>query len=95
MGDTVIEGRVTGRYVPKAGYVDLVDDAGLVLRTSNTPVADFGSDYAWTEQIGVRGILRGGFYQSGSDGGLFSQNLAVPLDFQAVGVGFRCVQDVE
>jgi hypothetical protein len=95
MDDTVTEGQIDGRYVPQPGYVDLVDEAGIVLRTTDAPVVDFGSDYAWTDQTGVRGILRGGFYQSGSDGGLFSQNLAVPLDFQAVGVGFRCVEDVE
>lgn len=95
MDDTVAEGQLNGRYVPQSGYVDLVDDAGIVLKTSDVPAVDFGSDYAWTEQVGVRGILRGGFYQSGSDGGIFSQNLAVPLDFQAAGVGFRCVRDVE
>lgn len=95
MDDTVTEGQIAGRYVPQAGYVDLVDDAGLVLRTSDIPGDRFGADYAWTEQSGVRGVLRGGFYQSGSDGGVFSQNLAVPLDFQTAGVGFRCVRDVE
>jgi hypothetical protein len=95
MNDTVTEGQINGRNIPPPGYVDLVDDAGLVLRTATTSNESFGNDYAWTDQAGVRGILRGGFYQSGSDGGLFSQNLSVALDFQAAGVGFRCVQDVE
>ncbi len=95
MDDVVTDGQIAGRYVPQSGYVELVDDAGMVLKTSDAPVVAFGEDYAWTEQVGVRGILRGGFYQSGNDGGIFSQNLAVPLDFQATGVGFRCVKDVE
>jgi hypothetical protein len=95
MGDTVADGRVNDRYVPQSGYVELVDDSGVVLRTSNQPVAAFGDDYAWVSYEGVRGILRGGFYGSGSDGGVFAQNMSVTLDFATAGVGFRCVRDVQ
>lgn len=95
MGDTVTDGTIDSRYVPQSGYVELVDDSGVVLRTSNQPVAAFGDDYAWVNHEGVRGILRGGFYGSGSDGGVFSQNMSVALDFATAGVGFRCVRDVQ
>lgn len=92
--DTIVEGKYGDRYLPKEGYVDLVDDRGLVVRTGDAPNRDFGGDYAWVRHDVVQGILRGGFYGSGEDGGIFSQNMAVPLDFAAAGVGFRCVRDV-
>jgi len=95
LGETVSDGMFNGRHVPQSGYVDLVDDAGIVLRTSGTAGPAFGEDYAWVVHEGVRGILRGGFYQSGSDGGIFAQNMSVPLDFTTAGVGFRCVRDVQ
>jgi len=95
VSDTVTEGNFNGRAVPKAGYVAVVDEAGVIVETSDVPDPILGEDYAWTESQGVRGMLRGGFYRSGSDGGVYAQNLAVPLDFQAAGIGFRCVQDVE
>jgi hypothetical protein len=95
IGDTVSEGRFNGRAIPQAGYVAVVDDAGVVVKTSEAPSLSLGSDYAWTDQQGVRGIMKGGFYGSGEDGGIYAQNMAVPLDFQAAGVGFRCVSDVE
>ncbi|MBY0310045.1 formylglycine-generating enzyme family protein [Patescibacteria group bacterium] len=95
MGDTVSDGMIEGRHVPMSGYVELVDDGGVVLKTSNQPVPAFGDDYAWVQHEGVRGMLRGGFYTSGSDGGVFAQNMSVALDFAAAGVGFRCVRDVQ
>lgn len=95
MGDTVTEGMIDGRHVPQSGYVELVDDGGVVLRTSSQPVTAFGDDYAWVQHDGVRGMLRGGFYKSGSDGGVFTQNMSVALDFATAGVGFRCVRDVQ
>lgn len=94
MDDTVIDGTYKDRSLPLSGYVTLVDGEGIVLTTHNEPDPRFGEDYAWVSSTGVQGIIRGGFYGSGSDGGIFSQNLAVPLNFSAVGVGFRCVRDI-
>lgn len=94
MGETVTEGRFEGRTLPASGYIRLVDEHGVVLETQAEGDTSFGEDYAWVESSGVRGMLRGGFYGSGSDGGIFAQNIAAPLDFAAVGVGFRCVRDV-
>ncbi len=92
--DVVIEGKISERQLPDSGYVDLVDNVGVVLETSDTPNASFGSDYAWVNSAGVRGILKGGFYGSGKDGGIFSQNASVELGFATAGVGFRCVKDL-
>ncbi len=94
-----IDGQVTdgvfeGRTVPESGFVTLVDRDGVVVETSAVASKEFGEDYALTSNAGVSGIIRGGFYKSGTDAGIFSQNLSVPLDLKTAGVGFRCVKDV-
>lgn len=94
MEDIVVDGSYEGRALPASGYVGLVDNAGVVLETKTEPDPGFALDYAWINQEGTRGFLRGGFYGSGSDGGIFSQNLTIPLNFAATGVGFRCVRDL-
>lgn len=94
MEDTVTGGMYKDRSLPNSGYVTLVDSDGVVLTTDTAPDPRFGEDYAWVNPVGVQGIIRGGFYGSEDDGGVFSQNLAVPLSFSAVGVGFRCVRDI-
>lgn len=92
--DTVTEGAYNERSLPASGYVDLVDSGGVVLRTSQSPNQDFGEDYASVNNDGVRGIVRGGFYQSGKDAGIFAQNISIALDFSGAGIGFRCVRDI-
>ncbi len=93
--DIVTNGNYQERVLPESGYVSLVDDNGIVISTTNTGDTNFGKDYAWVNKEGVRGILRGGFYGSGEDdGGIFSQNISVALDFASAGVGFRCVKDL-
>jgi len=92
--ETIENGQYEGRILPGSGYVTLVDAAGVVIETADKADANFGSDYAWVQAEGVRGILRGGFYGSGTDGGIFTQNMAAQLNFAAVGVGFRCVRDI-
>jgi formylglycine-generating enzyme required for sulfatase activity len=88
----VVEGTYNGKKVPESGYISLVDSSGVVLETAPRSRSEFGNDYAWTSNEGVRGIIRGGFYGSGEDGGVFAQNMSVPLDFRTAGLGFRCVQ---
>lgn len=92
--ETITDGHYAGRALPDSGYITLVDAAGVVLHTSSTADINFGNDYAWVQKEGVRGILRGGFYGSGNDGGVFTQNMAAELNFVAAGVGFRCVRDI-
>jgi hypothetical protein len=93
--EIVVDGKWGDRILPDSGYVKLVDNSGIVIETSSDPDKAFSSDYAWMEKEGVTGILRGGFYGTGiEDGGLFSQNLNIPLNFAGAGVGFRCVRDV-
>lgn len=90
----VQNGTYDNRTLPPSGYVSLVDTNGIVINTAPEAVAEFGDDYALTDSSGIRGIIRGGFYGSGNDAGVFAQNLSVPLDFKTTGVGFRCVKDI-
>jgi formylglycine-generating enzyme required for sulfatase activity len=94
MEGEVVSGMYNNRALPSDGYVSLVDSSGVVLETAADPKEEFGNDYALTSTEGVKGIIRGGFYGSGEDAGIFAQNLAVPLDFRSTGVGFRCVKDI-
>lgn len=92
--EEVQEGTYNNRQLPETGFVSLVDTTGIVLETTAQASAEFGDDYAWTDKNGVKGIIRGGFYGSKEDAGIFAQNLSVPLDFRTAGVGFRCVKDL-
>lgn len=89
----VIDGVHDGRTLPESGYVTLVDQDGVVIQTASEAQAEFSEDYAWTKLDGVYGIVRGGFYGSETDAGIFAQNLATPLDTKTAGIGFRCVRD--
>lgn len=94
--DAEVSGGIyNNRTVPASGYVSAVDTNGITSETKNIASEEFGADYAQTSSEGVKGIIRGGFYGSKSDAGIFAQNLAVPLDFKSVGVGFRCVKTVQ
>ena len=90
----VVNGMYQGREVPASGFVSSVDRAGVVLATTGDPDELYDSAYAWTRAEGVQGMVRGGFYGSGSDAGRYAQNLSVSLDITTPGIGFRCVADV-
>jgi formylglycine-generating enzyme required for sulfatase activity len=94
VGGQVVDGVYENRRIPESGYVALVDINGVVVETAKNGFQEYGEDYAWTNTTGVRGMIRGGFYGSGNDAGIFAQNIAVPLDFRTTGVGFRCVKDI-
>lgn len=92
--EQVTNGTYADRTLPQSGYVALVDGDGIVIETSSNGVEEFGHDYAWTDAGGVRGMIRGGFYGSGEDAGIFAQNMSVALDSRTAGIGFRCVRDL-
>ncbi len=83
-----------GRTLPETGYVSEVDADGIALTTSNESSELYGSDYFWSKQEGVFGMIRGGFYDAGKDAGLYATNASVPTSLSAPGVGFRCVEDI-
>lgn len=89
----VIDGAYNGRALPDSGYVVNADRDGIATLTNpETPSADVRNDYFWSEKVGSFGILRGGFYGSGSDGGLYSAQAKTPYSLASAATGFRCVQ---
>jgi formylglycine-generating enzyme required for sulfatase activity len=94
LDEEVIDGNYNGRALPSSGYVTSVDSTGLVVTTEDKPDKNFGDDYAFTSQTGIKGIIRGGFYGSRNDSGIFALNASINLDLRTAGVGFRCVKDV-
>lgn len=90
----VVDGTYNERPLPESGYVAMVDSDGVVVETAGGAQDEYGHDYAWTKTPGVYGVVRGGFYGSESDAGIFAQNLATPLDSKTAGIGMRCVRDI-
>jgi hypothetical protein len=91
--DDVTDGAYNERALPSSGYVAQVDTHGMATMASDTPQELFGSDYVWTRMQGIYGVIRGGYYDSGSDAGVYSVHADTPPNSAAPGVGFRCVRD--
>ncbi len=93
--ETVTGNEYRGRELPDTGYVTSVDASGVPITSdAENPDVLYGSDYVWTKTDGVFGMIRGGFYGSGDDGGIYTVNASVPTNFATQGLGFRCVEDV-
>ncbi len=93
--DVTVVGRVyEGRSLPPSGYVSSVDASGIAITSHESFQELYGSDYVWSKEDGVFGMLRGGFFGSQDDAGLYAVNASVPTSFATQGVGFRCVEDV-
>lgn len=90
--DDVIEGAYNGRQLPESGYVAQVDQGGVAIVSSEKPDAAFYQDYVWSHKEGAFGILRGGFYASESDAGIYTLHAETLPTTAGVGIGFRCVQ---
>lgn len=89
--DDVIDGVYEGRKLPLDGYVAQVDAGGMATRVSDTASDLFYSDYFWSTPEGAFGILRGGFFGSRSDAGVYAAHArTVPTSF-GTAIGFRCV----
>ena len=92
--ETVQGNQFDGRSLPPDGYVSSVDSSGIAITSTENPDELYGKDYFWSKEEGIFGMIRGGFYASGDDAGLYTVNASVPTSFASQGVGFRCVEDV-
>lgn len=91
--DDVINGVYQGRDLPPTGYVIQVDNGGVatvteVEKQTNTEE----QNYFWMEPSGSFGMIRGGFYGSRSDAGVFTLHAHTAPTFTGAAIGFRCVQ---
>ena len=92
--ETVREGEVVGLKFPDPGYITSVDATGLVLDTDpDHPDPNYTKDRFWINPEGTRGVMRGGFHGSGTDGGVYSTHAEMTPDFAGRAVGFRCATE--
>lgn len=92
--ENIVGNNFDGRSLPSEGYVTSVDAGGIAVTSSESADDLYGKDYFWSKEEGVFGMIRGGFYGSNQDAGLYTTNASVPTSFATQGVGFRCVEDV-
>lgn len=90
--DDVINGNYNNRTLPISGYVGQVDNTGVAIGTSDAEQELFGKDYFWAQHEGAFGMIRGGYYDSGSDAGVYAVHADTPTNAASAGIGFRCVQ---
>ena len=88
---TVVDGSINAIALPPSGFVDGIQSDGIPSVTSPLVEAIYNSDYFWSSATGTYAVMRGGFYGSGSDGGLYSTHAAITQDFSSAAIGFRCV----
>lgn len=91
--DDVVDGTYRGRKLPGSGYVDAVDSTGV----ATSLLADLASSsylngYIWSNTSGSFGVIRGGFYGSREDAGVYTVQAQTPSNFSGVAIGFRCVK---
>lgn len=92
VSDDVINGMHNMRALPQSGYVAQVDAQGVAVAVSDTPQDLFEKDYFWSRNEGVFGMIRGGYYDSGTDAGVYTIHADTAPTSASLGIGFRCVQ---
>ena len=93
--ETVEAGTYNGVALPEEGYITSIDGMGMPVATTLDGGSDsFFGDYFWLDDTGTRGIIRGGYWNSGTDAGAYAVNITVAPSFVGQAVGFRCVKDI-
>ncbi len=88
----VIGGMYQGRALPETGYVTQVDAEGVAALTAPTSSDLFSDDYFWSSTDGAFGMLRGGFYGSKQDAGVYAIHADTLPTTAGTAIGFRCVK---
>ena len=87
----IAEGReVAGHTLPETGYVQAVTAAGWPSASASTTSDLFSGDYVWTHASGTAALMRGGFYGSRDDAGVYTVHAAIAPTFTSGATGFRC-----
>ncbi len=90
----VVDGKYTDRVLPGEGYVEQVDSDGIALETAEAPNVIYNNDYFWTRSDGRFVLMRGGFYGSKSDGGIYATHTQIDHGFASAATGFRCAKSL-
>ncbi len=90
--ETVSNGIYKNIALPDQGYVVGTNDEGVPVETHpDMPDRALFDDFFWVDRSDTRGMFRGGYWKSQSDGGQYAINVTVPPSFVGSAVGFRCV----
>jgi formylglycine-generating enzyme required for sulfatase activity len=89
--DDVVMNTWNNRQLPENGYVQQVDASGVPLQTGEEGNLIFGNDYFWSPSTDASGMIRGGYYDSGSDAGIYTVHADTLTTAASAGIGFRCV----
>lgn len=92
VSDDIVNGLYRSAQVPNTGYVAQVDASGMATAVGDVEQELFGNDYFWSRSDGAYGVIRGGYYDSGSDGGVYAVHADTPPTTAGTGIGFRCVK---
>ncbi len=95
--DAVVRAGVYGGVpLPPSGYIAAADERGVPLATLPRKGKNaYGGDRVWSDAGIIAGVMRGGFYRSGSAAGIYAFHAASPPSFAGEAVGFRCVRALE
>lgn len=94
VGDTAEDGQLGDIRLPEEGYITDVSPRGVPIATALTPQVLYNNDYLWSVEQGVQSVMRGGFFGSGNDGGVYAVHAATPSSFESDSVGFRCARSL-
>ena len=92
VSDDVVDGMYKSSRLPDSGYITQVDSNGMAVVSSDEPEELFGKDYFWSRSEGTFGIIRGGYYDSGTDAGVYTAHVDTLPTTASAGIGFRCVK---
>jgi formylglycine-generating enzyme required for sulfatase activity len=94
LADTITPESTWVGTMPKEGYVALANEHGLPIETSSEPSIVFNSDYFWSGDLSYSTIMRGGYYGSRTDGGIYATHAKTAPTFASAAIGFRCVKSL-
>lgn len=94
VADDVVAGQYRSRPLPPSGYVEQADAGGVATKTGegSSGGGPYGNSYFWARTDGIYGMIRGGFYGSRGDAGVYTIHAYTPAEFTGEAIGFRCVR---
>lgn len=90
----VNKGEYLDRFLPEEGYIKDVDNSGVATLTAESPEIVFNNDYFWLDKNVEAKMMRGGFYGSGTKGGVYAVHAKNEASFAGQATGFRCVKNI-